>query len=81
MMTSPKEQWHQQIRDYDILFIKGGWLGDKSNRPLPFSNQEKREAGWRITSLPHDNYEGQKYPMTNRVNPGTHNETFYTIIS
>ena len=45
MMTSPKEQWRQQISDYDILFIKGGWLVDKSNRPLPFVNQENREGG------------------------------------
>ena len=42
MMASPKEQWRQQISDYDILFIKGGWLVDKSNRPLPFVNQENR---------------------------------------
>ena len=42
MMTSPKEQWRQHISDYDNLFIKGGWLVDKSNRPLPFVNQENR---------------------------------------
>ena len=50
-MTSPKEEWRYQISDYDISFIKGGWLVDKSNRPSP---------------PPHD-YEGQKHPMTNRV--------------
>ena len=65
MMTSPKEEWRQQISDYDILFIKGGWLVDKSNRPLPFVNQENREGG---VIPPHHDYEGQKYPMTNRVN-------------
>ena len=42
MMTLPKEKWHQQISDYHILFIKGGWLVDKSNRPLLFVNQENR---------------------------------------
>ena len=46
MMVSLKEQWCQQISDYDILFIKGGWLVDKSNRPLPFVNQENRGGGW-----------------------------------
>ena len=46
MMMSPKEQWHQQISNNDILFIKGGWLFDKSNRPpLPFVNQENRGGG------------------------------------
>ena len=42
MMTSPKEEWRQQRSDYDILFIKGGWLVDKSNRPLLFVNQENK---------------------------------------
>ena len=60
MMTSPKEQWYQQISDYDILFIKGGWLVGKSNRPLPFFNQGNK-GGWG-----HD-YKDQKYSMTNRV--------------
>ena len=61
MMTSPKEQWHQQISDYDILFIKGGWLVGKSSRPLPFFNQENKGEGgggggawlWR-SKIPHD---------------------------
>ena len=35
----------QQISDYDILFIKGGSLFDKSNRPLPFVSQENRGRG------------------------------------
>ena len=64
MMTSPKEQWRQQISDYDILFIRGGLHVD--NRPLPFVNQKNREGGGGAESTPHD-YEGQKYPMTNRV--------------
>ena len=64
MMTSPKEQWHQQISDYDILFIKGGWLVGKSSRPLPFFNQENKGEGGGGGG--HD-YEDQKYPMTNRV--------------
>ena len=34
MMTSPKEQQRQQIYYSGILFIKGGWPVDKSNRPL-----------------------------------------------
>ena len=42
MMTLPKEKWRQQISDYEILFIKVGWLVDKSNRPLPFVNEEDR---------------------------------------
>ena len=29
-----------QISDYVILFIKGGWRVGKSNRPLPFVNQD-----------------------------------------
>ena len=45
MMTSSKEQWRQQISDYEILFIKGGWLVDKSKRPLPFVSQENRGRG------------------------------------
>ena len=64
MMTSPKEQWYQQISDYDILFIKGGWLVGKSNRPLPFFNQENK--GGAGEGGGHD-YKDQKYPMTNRV--------------
>ena len=36
-----KEKWRHQIPDYDILFMISGWLVDKSNRPLPFVNQEK----------------------------------------
>ena len=42
MMTSQKEEWRQKISDSDSLFIKRGWLVDKSNRPLPFVNQENR---------------------------------------
>ena len=45
MMTSPKEQWCYQVSDYDILFIKGGWLVDKRNRPLPFVNEENKGYG------------------------------------
>ena len=54
-MMSPKEQWRQQITDYDILFIKSGWLVDKCNRLLPFVNQENRgrgEAGQNSPSPP-----------------------------
>ena len=68
MIMSPKEQWRQQISDYDILFIKGGWLVDKSNRPLPFVNQENR-GGWgggRMRPSSHG-YKGQKYPMTRQI--------------
>ena len=53
MMMSPEEQWRHQISDYDFLFIKGGWLADKSNRPLPFVNQENRGGG--ESKIPHDN--------------------------
>ena len=53
MMTSPEEQWRQQISDYDILFMKGGWLVDKNNRPLPFVNQENRGAGGQNCPPPH----------------------------
>ena len=69
MMTSPKEEGRQQISDYDILFIKGWWLVDKSNSPLPFVTQENR-GGMRGNPPPHPphDYEGQKYPVTNRVN-------------
>ena len=56
MMTSPKEQQRQKISNYDILFIKGGSLVDKSNRPLPFVNQENRNP-----PSPHD-YKGQNTP-------------------
>ena len=79
MMTSPKEKY-QQISDSDILLIKGGWLVDKSNRPLSINRTE----GERILppSPPHD-YEGQKYPMTNRVNticflPRMHSSIYLT---
>ena len=49
-MTSAKS-------DYNILFIKGGWLVDKSNRRLTFVNQENREGRvW----IPHD-YKSQKF--------------------
>ena len=65
MMTLPKEKWRQQISDYEILFIKVGWLVDKSNRPLPFVNEEDR--GRRGESAPFPDYKGQIYPMTNRV--------------
>ena len=37
--------WRQQISDYDILLIEGGWLVEKSNRPLPFVNQKNRRGG------------------------------------
>ena len=72
-MRSPKGQSCQQISDYDILFIKSGWLADKSNRPLPFVNQENRGAwvgrrGWihppptpPTPPTPND-YEGQNIP-------------------
>ena len=69
-MTSPKEQWRQQISDYDILFIKGGWwLVDKSNSlyHLSIKRTEGKGRGGRIHPPTHD-YEGQKYPITNRVN-------------
>ena len=49
MMVSPKEQWRQQISDYGILFIKGGWFIDKSNRPLPFVSQDYSQS-----RFPHD---------------------------
>ena len=49
MMVSPKEQWRQQISDYEILFIKGGWFIDKSNRPLPFVSQDYSQS-----RFPHD---------------------------
>ena len=52
MMTSPKEKSRQQISDYDIFFIKGGWLVDKSNKPLPFVNQENKEEGVESTPPP-----------------------------
>ena len=69
MMTSPKEKGCHQISDYDILFIKGWWLVDKSNRPLPFVNQENRGGrGGNPPPHPSHDYEGQKYPVTNRVN-------------
>ena len=69
-MTSPKEKW-RQLSDYEILLIKGGWLVAKSNRPLPFVNQENRKGvGWGAKSSsppphPHD-HEGKK-TMTSRV--------------
>ena len=70
-MRSPKGQSCQQISDYDILFIKSGWLADKSNRPLPFVNQENRGAlvggrGWihppPTPAPPSNDYEGQNIP-------------------
>ena len=33
MVASQKEQLRQQISDYGILFIKGGWHVDKSEKP------------------------------------------------
>ena len=50
MMTLPKEQWRQQISDYNIFFIKSGRFVDKSNRTLPFINQENRGGGSEIRS-------------------------------
>ena len=59
MMTSPKEQWRQQISDYEILFIKDEWRGGKSNRSLPFVNQENRRGGGQVG--------GGIPPMTTKV--------------
>ena len=45
MMTSEKGKWRQEISDYDILFIKAGWLVNQNNRPLLFVNQESNGGG------------------------------------
>ena len=67
MMMSPKEQWCLQVPDYDISFIKGGWLVDKSNRVLSFVNQEKKGVGAESTSPPMTMKVKSKYLMTNTV--------------
>ena len=43
-MTSAKGKSHLQTSDYDILFIKGGWLVDKNNIPVPNFNQDNKEG-------------------------------------
>ena len=43
--TSAKGKSHLQTSDYDILFIKGGWLVGKNNIPVPNFNQDNKEGG------------------------------------
>ena len=53
-MTSAKGKSHLQTSDYDILFIKGGWLVDKNNIPVPNFNQDNKEGqgGGELESAP-----------------------------